>query len=459
MNKKAIYLFIVFVLLASLQLACSFSDLLGNLGQEADQSASQVSIPQGNHPSQSGEDQESSSNDESDQGDSHPAADQSNCTKSFTGSMNISEGQEFEDGDIVQVIFTLINTGNCTWDTGYSLINVGGDLSPSSNSLSISSEVAPGNSIQLQVYYIAPSQVGSYLSVWKMQDADGGVFGLGDPPDAPLRIKIRIVPSGSPQPIPNSQVSGDQFTMLKDECFDFSSDSVVDCTDSSADFMYNPNHPVFGELTRYNDNAFGENHTNEPDVNICQNDSYAPMPHFIEVNEYLCFKIETLASTTYGWMRVTHYNDDGLTFDFDLLGSGPPLVTTVPNTNLFLETQGQQITLTEGQCYDVWNGEKNLDCSGTFAGFLFEEVTKKSMQVSQISPNEMQFSAAMSSEPTKSECMSASYSSTPIWPIQATSYYCYQFVPGSNAYYGWLQPTSFNLGGLTFDYLTWESSQ
>jgi len=79
--------------------------------------------------------------------------------------------------------------------------------------------------------------------------------------------------------------------------------------------------------------------------------------------------------------------------------------------------------------------------------------------VSQISPNEMYFSGAMSSEPTKSECMSATYSTTPIWPVQATSYYCYQFVPGSTAYYGWLRPTSFNLGGLTFDYLTWEISQ
>ena len=183
------------------------------------------------------------------------------------------------------------------------------------------------------------------------------------------------------------------------------------------------------------------------------------MPHFIETNEYLCFKIETIASTTYGWMRVTHYNDDGVTFDFDLIGSGAPLVTTIPNTNLFVESQGQQLTLTEGGCYDVWNGEKNLGCSGIFAGFLFEEVTKKSLQVSQITPNEMFFAAAMSSEPTKSDCTSASYSTTPIWPIQATSYYCFQFVPGTGTYYGWLRPTSFNLGGITFDYLTWETVQ
>ncbi len=49
MNKKAIYLIIVLVLLASLQLACSFSDLLGNLEQDTDQFGSQESNSQGNN--------------------------------------------------------------------------------------------------------------------------------------------------------------------------------------------------------------------------------------------------------------------------------------------------------------------------------------------------------------------------------------------------------------------------
>ncbi len=459
MNKRAITLISVFILLVSTQLACSLNNVLENLGQGAAQAASPEVLSQVNQDSQIGNDQVETSYQES----SHPAASQTECTKSFSASTTISEGQEFQAGDVIQAQITLLNTGSCTWDIGYSLIEMGGDLSPSSSSLVLSTEVAEGDSVLLQVSYTAPSQSGPYLSIWKMQDADGGVFGQNDPPDAPLRIKIRVIPSGNPQPTPsptpNSQTAGNQFTMLDDECFDFNSGAVVDCSDSSADFKYAPDHPVFGELTRYNDNTFGENHTNEPDVNTCQNDSYAPMPHFIEANEYLCFKIETLASTTYGWMRVTHYNEDGLTFDFDLIGSSASLVTTVPNTNLFVESQGQQITLLEGECYDVWNGQKNSSCSGTFAGFLFEEVTKKSLQVSQITPNEMYFSAAMSSEPTKSDCTSASYSTTPIWPIQATSYYCYQFVPGTTAYYGWLRPTSFNLSGITFDYLTWQIIQ
>lgn len=477
MKKRAIYIICIFILLASLQLACSFSDLLGSLGREADQPGSQESMPQGNHPSQSGEDQQNSSNEESDQEDARPAANQSGCTKSFTASSNISEGQEFQAGDTIQVTFTLINTGTCTWDTGYSLIEVGGDLMPSSSSLVLSGEIAAGDSVHLQVTYSAPSQPGPYLAIWKMQDADGGVFGLMDPPDAPLRIKIRVILSGNPGPSPtpnptptpqpapqgsnpDASLEMDGVTLLVDHCYDLISGTEVDCNDSKAHIRYShtTNGPFAGHnMTGGQNTDLSPNQNDEPLKSDCEAASYYPLPHGVEVGKFFCFKIESVASTIYGWIRIESYNDNGVTFDFLTFKADPPTVTV--NTNLFVETQGQQITLMEGQCYDVWNGEKNLGCSGIFAGFLFEEVTKKSLQVSQISPNEMYFSTAMSSEPTKSECMSASYSTTPIWPIQATSYYCYQFVPGSTAYYGWLRPTSFNLGGLTFDYLTWESSQ
>lgn len=477
MNKKAIYLISVFVLLASLQLACSFSDLLGNLGREINQPASQESISLGINPSENGEWQEDSSSDESDQETSYPAANQSGCTKSFVGSTNISDGQEFQAGDTIQASITLINTGTCTWDAGYNLIEIGGDLVPSISSLALSSDVEVGDSVQLQVSYSAPSQSGPYLSIWKMKDADGGVFGQMDPTGAPLRIKIRVISSGNSQPSPtpnptptpepapqgsnpDASLEMEGVTLLEDHCYDLNSGSEVDCSDGKAHIRYS--HATYGPYAGHNmtsgqNTDLSPNQSDEPQKSDCQTASYYPLPHPVESGEFFCFKIGSLASTLYGWIRIESFNDNGVTFDFLTFKADPPTVAV--NTNLFVESQGEQITLMEGQCYDVWNGEKNLSCSGTFAGFLFEEVTKKSLQVSQISPNEMYFSGAMSSEPTKSECLSATYSTTPIWPIQATSYYCYQFVPGTTAYYGWLRPTSFNLGGLTFDYLTWETIQ
>ncbi len=231
MNKRAINLICVFILLVLTQLACSFNDVLDNLGQGAAQAASPEVLSQVNQDSQIGNDQVETSYQES----SHPAANQTECTKSFSASTTISDGQEFQAGDVIQAEITLLNTGSCTWDTGYSLIDMGGDLSPSSSSLVLSTEVPAGDSILLQVSYTAPSQSGPYLSIWKMQDADGGVFGQNNPPDAPLRIKIRVIPSGNPQPTP-SPTPNPQAAEISSPCWKV---SVLTSTTAGAAYIAN----------------------------------------------------------------------------------------------------------------------------------------------------------------------------------------------------------------------------
>ncbi len=463
-KKKAITLIFVFVLLTSTQFACSLSDLIGNGSEEQ----SQVP-PQEDGESQillGGEIEDNSSNGEQ---SSQPAADQTSCTKAFWGTVNLSDGEEFQSGDSIQVIFTLVNTGTCTWNPGYSLIKIGGDLTPSSIKLALPGEIAAGESVDLSVEFTAPSQAGLYLSAWKMEDPEGGVFGQNDPPNAPVRITIRSVPSGNPQPNPtptpppqtppaanpDASLEMDGVTLLDDHCYDLNSGVEVDCNDSKADIVYNYSGLGFNMHANANSD-FSPNQDNEPDKNDCENSSYAPLPHTILEEKFFCFRIETMTSTTYGWIRIERFDEDGVTFDFLTFKADGPSVTV--NTNLFVETQGDQITILKDECFDVQNGEINASCSGIFAGFLYQEVTKKSLQVMQINPNEAYFSAAMSSEPSKSDCQNAIYSSSPIWPIQETSYYCYQFVPSTTAYYGWLRPTSFNSSGMTFDYLTWETS-
>ncbi|MCJ7717740.1 MAG: NBR1-Ig-like domain-containing protein, partial [Anaerolineales bacterium] len=470
MNKKAITLICIFILLASLQIACSFSDVISSSGNDRPQ------IP----PQESGESQPQPP-DQKEEGDSQavsnsqPEADQSSCTKTFTGSTNLVDGQEFEAGDTIQVIFTLTNTGTCTWNTAYSLVSIGGDFSPASNNLALGSNVIPGESVQLEASYTAPSQAGPYLSIWKMEDSVGGVFGQIDPPGSPIRIKVRSITSGNPQPTPtpnptpepqippetnpDASLEMDGVTLMEDHCYDLTSGAEVDCNDNKAHIRYS--HATYGPFAGHNmtggqNTDLSPNQNDEPEKSDCENASYAPLPHSVEEGKFFCFKIESVLSTVYGWIRIVSYNDNGVTFDFLTFKADPPIVTV--NTNLFVETQGQQLTILEGECYDIHNGQKNTSCSGIFAGFLYEEVTKKSLQVMQINPNEAYFAVAMSSEPSKSDCQNASYNTTPIWPIQETNYYCYQFVPGSTAYYGWLRPTSFNSSGMTFDYLTWQTS-
>ena len=472
MNKKAITLVCIVLLIAALQIACSFTDLIGSWVEAAEGALDPDSeIIQSNPEKQ--EEGQSTSED----GSPLPGADQSSCTKAFAGSINLSEGQEFQSGDSIQVVFTLVNTGTCTWDSGYSLVEVGGDLSPSSDHLTLAGDVATSESVQLQVEYTAPAQPGPYLSVWKMADPQGGVFGKNDPPGAPLKIAIRSVPSGNPQPNPTAtpnpaptpnpgpqptpennpfaSLEMDGVTLLEGHCYDLNNGTEVDCNDSKADLKYQYSF-LGAKMVGLNVTDLGPNQDDEPDKTACENAAYAPLPHSILEEKFFPFKIDPVLSTVYGWIRIERFDEDGMTFDFLTFKADPP--EAVVNNNLFVETQGDQITLLEGQCFDVQNGMLNTSCSGIFAGFLYESATKKSLQVMQINPNEAYFGAAMSSEPSKSDCQNASYSTTPIWPIQETSYYCYQFVPGSTVYYGWLRPTSFNSSGMTFDYLTWKAT-
>ncbi len=101
MNKKAIYLISVFILLVStaaglfIQRSC-----WDNLAREQTKLHPRKLSLRIIQNSQNGNDQGETSNQEA----NHPAANQTECTKSFSASTNISEGQEFQAGDTIQVI-------------------------------------------------------------------------------------------------------------------------------------------------------------------------------------------------------------------------------------------------------------------------------------------------------------------------------------------------------------------
>ena len=153
MNKKTITLISIITLLASLQLACSFSDMLGNLGQENGQPVSQSNSLQRSHPSQDGDEEQDPAQDELEQENPNPTATPSGCVNSFTGSSNIPDGSEYQAGDAVETSLTLTNTGTCSWNSAYSLSVVGGDLIPSSEDLPVVALVAPGESIMVGVEF------------------------------------------------------------------------------------------------------------------------------------------------------------------------------------------------------------------------------------------------------------------------------------------------------------------
>jgi len=384
------------------------------------------------------------------------------CNDSFIANANITNGQEFQPDESFQVTWTIENTGDCTWNTDYKLKLLGGEILTAEEALSLTTSVSPGHTTTLSVDMQTPSQPGAYISAWKMLDGQGHAFGQDTPPDSPLRVAIKVIPSGqgntpAPEENPDMLISGSGQTLLNGHCFDLNAGQEVDCSDSAADIMYQFSPLQSGKFHGQNNTNLANNRDDEPDKADCEAEMYPPIAHSALEDKFFCFQISSIIHTNYGWIRVERFDQEGITFDFVIFTPTAPEMQPV-NPTQFIESQGDQITMLTGECFDVQNGQINEQCTGVFAGFLYEEVTKKALQVMQISPNETTFAAAMSSEPSKGDCQNASYNQSAIWPISETDYYCYKFSPGMNTYYGWLRPTSFDSNGLTFDYLTWEAS-
>lgn len=387
------------------------------------------------------------------------------CQDGFIANGNIANGQVFEPNDVFQVIWMLENTGDCTWDTGYVLKILGGDIITTESELAVSSTVNPGGTVHLSVNMQAPSTPGNYVSAWKMTDGQGHAFGLDSPPNSPLRVAIKVIPAGNqgnqsnptPETNPEAALTGTGQTLLDGQCFDLNSGQEVDCNDSAADVMYQFNPFTSGKFHGQNNTDLANNRDDEPDKATCAAEIYPPMAHSALEDKYFCFQISNVINTTYGWIRVERFDQDGVTFDFMTFKADMPEAQPVNPGMLFVESQGDQITMLKGECFDVQNGQLNEQCSGVFAGFKYEETVKRNITVMQINPNEITFAASTSFEPVKSDCENSSFTQSPIWPISETEYYCFTITSGINTYFGWLRPTHFDNNGLTFDYLTWKA--
>jgi len=89
----------------------------------------------------------------------------------------------------------LRNTGTCTWTTSYALVFVSGDPMGAPKSTPLTENVPPGNAADISVSLVAPGQPGTYRANFKLRNAGGQVFGLGDDGSKPFWAQIKVAGS------------------------------------------------------------------------------------------------------------------------------------------------------------------------------------------------------------------------------------------------------------------------
>ncbi len=106
-------------------------------------------------------------------------------------SETIPDGTEIQPGAQFTKVWTLQNTGTCTWTTNYAAVHVGGDLMGADAKIYLPKRVPPGDEVSLKVVFKAPEAPGTYRSEWRLETPDGKQFGPGGE-DGKFWVEIKV---------------------------------------------------------------------------------------------------------------------------------------------------------------------------------------------------------------------------------------------------------------------------
>jgi len=140
--------------------------------------------------------------------------------------------------------------------------------------------------------------------------------------------------------------------------------------------------------------------------------------------------------------------------------STQPEVEAIPNIdmssfpNVFDNGVGE--TMTGNQCYDFESGAV-VSCSSTSADFRYNFAVGQGGELTGL--NGTRFSASFGSAPSEEDLSSATFYSDPV-PLAESGpsgrYYGFTTEIDGDTAYGWILPTAYNQGGITFSYLVYE---
>ncbi len=111
----------------------------------------------------------------------------------FVSDLTAPDGASFAPGAAFTKTWRLSNIGACTWTTSYSLVFAGGDQMNAPLSVKLPVVVPPGQMVDISVNLIAPARAGHYKGLWKLSNASGVQFGVGDSAGDAFWVDIHVV--------------------------------------------------------------------------------------------------------------------------------------------------------------------------------------------------------------------------------------------------------------------------
>jgi len=110
----------------------------------------------------------------------------------FVTDVTYPDGSGVGIGVAFTKIWRVRNIGTCTWTTSYSLVFVTGERFGTQSAVSLPGSVAPGQSIDIPVQMTAPNQSGRFRGYWKLRNASGILFGVGNSGDENIYVDVNV---------------------------------------------------------------------------------------------------------------------------------------------------------------------------------------------------------------------------------------------------------------------------
>jgi hypothetical protein len=110
----------------------------------------------------------------------------------FVTDVSIPDNTAFAANTPFTKTWRLKNVGTCTWTTAYSVYFVSGNQMGAPASINLTSNVAPGQTVDISVPMTAPNVAGTYQGYWKLRNASGVAFGVGATYNNPFWALVKV---------------------------------------------------------------------------------------------------------------------------------------------------------------------------------------------------------------------------------------------------------------------------
>jgi len=110
----------------------------------------------------------------------------------FVTDVTYPDGAIVGRGSAFTKIWRIKNIGTCTWTTSYAIVYVSGEQFGAPVAVAISSNIGPGQTVDLPLNLTAPNADGRYRGNWKLRNASGLLFGVGASGDSNFYVDVNV---------------------------------------------------------------------------------------------------------------------------------------------------------------------------------------------------------------------------------------------------------------------------